>query len=174
MASGNGVTPAALAVTMAPVVLRPLLLSRLGPLVFLVPLGYWAAFSAEAGDWSGAAVAIVALVPVGYFVVRAFLARVVCDQESVIVYGYLRTRDVPRTAVTGLKGGPWPRLRWRVDGGKARSTLVTPFAAGSISAPWMAEHNSRCLHRLARCIGDPSYGDQVGEAAGQGSPSSRP
>ncbi len=158
-------TPATGAATMAPVVLRPLLLSRLVPLVFPIPLGYWAAVNADTGNWLGAAAAAVALVPVGYFVVRAFLARVVCDQDSVTVHGYLRTRDVPRAAVTGLKGGPWPRLRWRTAAGKTRSTLVSPFAAASISAPWVAEHNSRSLHRLARCIGDPTHADQAGGPA---------
>ena len=136
--------------------LRPLLLSRLVPLVLLIALGYLAVMAGQREEWAIAGALAAALLPVAYFAVRAILARVVCDADSVTVHGFLRTREIPRTAVTALKGGPW-----QVAGGKRRSTLVSPFAAASISAPWVAEHNSRCLHLLARCIGDRALAERL-------------
>ena len=141
--------------------LRPLLLSRLVPLMLLIALGYLAVMAGQREEWAIAGALAAALFPVAYFAVRAVLARVVCDADSVTVHGFLRTREIPRTAVTALKGGPWPRLQWQVAGGKRRSTLVSPFAAASISAPWVAEHNSRCLHLLARCIGDRALAERL-------------
>ena len=141
--------------------LRPLLLSRLVPLMLLIALGYLAVMAGQREEWAIAGALAAALFPVAYFAVRAVLARVVCDADSVTVHGFLRTREIPRTAVTALKGGPWPRLQWQVAGGKRRSTLVSPFAAASISAPWVAEHNSRCLHLLARCIGDRAPAERL-------------
>lgn len=133
-------------------VLRPLLLSRLAPLLLLAGLGYLAAASVQRDDRMLAGLLVVALLPVGYFVVRAFGARVTCGPDTVAVHGYLRTRQVPRAAVVEVTGGPWPALRWR-DGGAVRSTLLSPFAMASVSAPFVAAHNARSLRRLADCVG---------------------
>lgn len=137
-------------------VLRPLLLSRLAGGVLAVPAGYLAIEWVRRADSPGVSAGVVLLVAAtGWLVVRAYRARVVCTDDAIVVHGYLRTRRVPRSAVLGLRGSVWPRLRWRTASGGLRSTLVSPLAAASVTAPGVAAHNERCLRRLADWVAEP-------------------
>lgn len=61
--------------------------------------------------------------------VRGYRAGVRCEAERLVVRGFLRTRVVPRAAVTGVTG--LPAVRWVSARGRSRWTPVTAFAVVS-------------------------------------------
>ncbi|SED51707.1 hypothetical protein [Streptomyces sp. TLI_105] len=84
------------------------------------------AYGAEAGTgWERAAV-VVAVLGCGILAVRGFRAGVRCEAERLVVRGFVRTRVIPRAAVTGVTD--FPSVRWTSPRGRPRWTPVTVFA----------------------------------------------
>ncbi|MER5205319.1 hypothetical protein [Streptomyces sp. NPDC002825] len=86
----------------------------------------YGAGAGTAGEW---AVALAAVLACATLAVRGYRAGVRCETERLVVRGFLWTRVIPRTAVTGVSG--LPAVRWTTAGGRRRWTPVWAFAVVS-------------------------------------------
>ncbi|MFC9596128.1 hypothetical protein ACFTUC_40840 [Streptomyces sp. NPDC056944] len=118
--------------------------SRRGPVTELVPLRVnrvanavlglapgagLLAYGVEAATVPERAVAAVAVLVCGGLAVRGYRAGVRCEAGRLVVRGFLWSRAIPRTAVTGVTG--FPAVRWTSPGGRRRWTPVAAFTTVS-------------------------------------------
>ncbi|MGW5775244.1 hypothetical protein [Streptomyces sp. NPDC003863] len=88
----------------------------------LVPGAGFLVYGAEAGTAGEWAAALAAVLACGILAGRGYRAGVRCEAERLVVRGFVRTRVIPRAAVTDF-----PAVRWTTPGGRRRWTPVTVF-----------------------------------------------
>lgn len=113
--------------------LVPTLVNRLAnTLPGLAPGAGLLVYGAADGTGWGRASAVAAALACLVLAVRGFRAGVRCEARRLVVRGFVRTRVIPRAAVTGVTD--FPAVRWTTPGGRRRWTPVTAFVEASEEA----------------------------------------
>jgi hypothetical protein len=82
--------------------------------------------------------------------VRGYRLRVDSRDDVVVVHGLLRSRRIPRAALTAVTS--FPALRWRDGRGRTRWTPVIAFADFNGSIAVVEQHNQKCIDRLEELL----------------------
>jgi hypothetical protein len=101
----------------------------------------------------GPAVAAGVLTLIGFVIaVRGYRLGAQTHNDSVTVCGMLRSRAIPRTAITQITD--YPAIVWTDRAGKQRWTPVLAFLTPSRTLPGVAEHHATCLKRLRQWLAE--------------------
>lgn len=109
-----------------------------------------AAYAAGAEGASALAAAGAVALGSGWLAVRGYRLRVVCADGRVTVHGFLRTRVIPRAAVSEVTD--LPAVKWTTASGRRRWTPVTALIGFSGELPGIARDKRRGLAELRRWV----------------------
>ncbi|MET9450721.1 hypothetical protein [Streptomyces cinerochromogenes] len=129
--------------------LSPLTLNRLAnSLLGAGPAAGGIAYAVRADDVLSRLAACLAVIGFAVIAIRGYRLGVRCEQATLVIRGYLRTRVIARESITGITD--FPAVRWTTHRGRKRWTPITAFmtSTGEISATRL--HKERALGKLQR------------------------
>jgi hypothetical protein len=97
------------------------------------------------GDGPATAAGLLALIGI-VLAVRGYRLSAETHNDSVTVCGMLRSRVIPRAAISQITD--YPAIVWTDRAGKKRWTPVLAFLTPSRTLPGVAAHHAACLNRL--------------------------
>ncbi|GAA2804745.1 hypothetical protein [Streptomyces showdoensis] len=110
----------------------------------VAPAVLLAVHAAESGAGWALAAALASLV----FAVRGWRLGVRCEPGRLVVHGYLRTRRIDRSRITGVTD--FPAVRWTAPGGRERWTPVLAFLGTSEETAGTRRRKRENVARLRR------------------------
>jgi hypothetical protein len=98
---------------------------------------------------------LIVLLPL-WFAIRSWLVRVELSNMSLRLVGWFTSREIPRSAVDSLVGGPrMPVLVWTDQRGRKRHTVVSALQPGYSPFPIFKERAAENRAALLDWIGKP-------------------
>ena len=125
--------------------LRPRPVNRLAnstPGAVLVGFGLAALVVGHGATKAAGVLAVLGVV----LAVRGYRLAAETHTDTVTIYGMLRTRAIPRAAITQITDDP--AIIWTDPAGKKRSTPVLAFKTPTRTLPGVAQHHTMCVNRL--------------------------
>lgn len=97
------------------------------------------------GDGAAKAAGVLAVLGI-VLAVRGYRLAAETHHDSVTVYGMLRTRVIPRAAITQITD--YPAIIWTDPAGRTRCSPVLAFLTPSGTLAGVAQHHTMCVNRL--------------------------
>ena len=114
------------------------------PGAILVVIGLAALVAGEGAAKTAGVLALIGIV----LAVRGYRLAAETHNDSVTVCGMLRTRVIPRTAISRITD--FPAIVWTDRAGKTRWSPVLAFLTPSRTLPGVAQQHAVCVNRLRR------------------------
>ena len=129
--------------------LTPLTLNRLANSILGVgPAAGGIAYAVRADGVLPRLAACLAVIGFAVIAIRGYRLGVRCEQATLVVRGYLRTRVIARESITGITD--FPAVRWTTHRGRKRWTPITAFMTSTGEIPATRLHKERALGKLRR------------------------